>query len=206
MTAQGPADPLAGLTAPSTAGLVNRGAASVSGNSSQSLSPGIYSSITISGNATATLSPGIYIIEGGGLSVSGNANRTGTGVLIFNTGSKYPLAGGTYGAITLSGNGAIKLTGQTTGAYAGIMIDQDPNDTQALNISGNASGMSGLIYAPKAQLILSGNAKLNAALDVGTLQISGNGVENGLASPQGTIAYSPESSTHCLWSERTLGS
>ena len=185
-------DPLAALMGPGTSGLTNYGAGSFSGSGSKTLSPGIYSSITISGNIAATFNPGIYIIEGGGFSVSGNATVTGTGVFIFNTGSKYPSAGGTYGAINLSGNGGIKLTGPSTGVFAGIMIDQDSNDTQALNISGNASGMSGLIYAPKAQVVLSGNAQLNATLDVDLLTISGNGVENGLSSPSGMLAYTPD--------------
>ena len=185
-------DPLAGFGGPSTSGLTNYGAGSVSGNGTHTFNPGVYSSITISGNIAATFNSGIYIIEGGGFSVSGNATVTGAGVFIYNTGTKYPSAGGTYGAINLSGNGAIKLTGLSTGIYAGIMIAQDANDTQALNISGNASGMSGLIYAPKAQVVLSGNAQLNATLDVGTLTISGNGIENGLSSPSGNIAFTPD--------------
>ena len=86
------------------------------GTRSATINPGVYSQITVSGNASLTLVSGIYIIAGGGLSVSGNANVTGTGVMIYNT----KVATGTYGSITLSGNGTIKLTGPTTGAYSGI--------------------------------------------------------------------------------------
>ena len=68
------------------------------------MSPGIYTSIQVSGNARVTLSnsgSGIYIIEGGGLSVSGNASLRGNGVLIFNAGSSYngTTDGGTFGSI-----------------------------------------------------------------------------------------------------------
>ena len=104
------ANPLAALTGPSTAGLTNYGSASYSGNGSYNLKPGIYSQITISGNVAVTLNAGTYIIEGGGFTVSGNASVSGTGVLIFNAGSTYNATtdGGTYGAITLSGNGTLQ--------------------------------------------------------------------------------------------------
>ena len=39
------------------------------------------------GNARLTLNPGIYVIAGGGISVTGNASVTGTGVMIYNAGS-----------------------------------------------------------------------------------------------------------------------
>ena len=60
------ADPLASLPQPSTSGLTNYGSESLSGNSSATIKPGIYSQISVSGNAKLTLSSGIYIIEGGG--------------------------------------------------------------------------------------------------------------------------------------------
>ena len=53
--------------------------------------------------------------------------------------------------------------------------------------------MTGVIYAPAAQLSESGNASLNASIDVDTLSINGNGVANTvtLSSPSGIIAYTP---------------
>ena len=47
-------DPLAYLPLPSVAGLTNNGAISVAGKSSQTLYPGIYTSIQVSGNASVT--------------------------------------------------------------------------------------------------------------------------------------------------------
>ncbi len=181
------------MAEPSTSGLTSYGSESLSGNSSATIKPGIYSQITVSGNGTLTLNSGLYIIEGGGFSVSGNASVTGSGVTIFNAGSKYPSTGGTYGSITLSGNGSYNLTPPTTGTYAGIVIFQPRDNTKALTISGNASGMTGTIYAPAAQLAESGNAQLNAAIVVDTLTISGNGVANTvtLNAPTGTVAYTP---------------
>jgi len=186
-------DPLTSLASPSATGLTNYGSKSVSGNSSATVSTGIYSQISVSGNGTLTMNGGIYIIEGGGFSVSGNASVTGSGVLIFNAGSKYPTTGGTYGSIALSGNGSYSLSPPTTGAYAGIVIFQSRDNTRALTLSGNASGMTGTIYAPAAQLAESGNAQLNAAVVVDTLAVSGNGVANTVAlnAPSGSVAYMP---------------
>ncbi|MGP0067962.1 MAG: Ig-like domain repeat protein [Isosphaeraceae bacterium] len=187
------ADPLALLASPSTSSLTNYGSESLSGNSSATIKPGIYRGITVSGNASLTLSSGTYIIEGGGFSISGNAGVKGSGVLIVNAGSDYPSTGGTYGSITLSGNGSYNLSPPTTGTYAGIVIFQTRDNSKAMTISGNASGMTGTIYAPAAPLSESGNAQLNAAFIVDTMTVSGNGVANivTLDSPSGAVAYSP---------------
>ncbi len=187
------ADPMAGLAEPGTSGLVVRGSEILSGNSSATIPSGIYSQITASGNAKLTLSSGVYLIEGGGFSISGNASVSGSGVMIVNAGGSYPNSGGSYAGITLSGNGSYNLSPMTTGAYAGIVIFQTRDDTKALTISGNASGMTGMIYAPKAALTESGNAALDVSLIVDTLSISGNGVANTvtLDAAAGTSAYSP---------------
>jgi len=186
-------DPLALLAEPSTSGLTNYGSESLSGNSSATIKPGIYSQISVSGNASLTLSSCTYIIEGGGLSVSGNANISGSSVMIVNAGSKYPTTDGTYGSITLSGNGSYNLSPPATGTYAGIVMFQSRDNSKALTVSGNASGMTGTVYAPAAQLAESGNAQLNATIVVDTLTVSGNGIANTLtlAAPSGTVAYTP---------------
>ncbi len=173
-------DPLSSLPLPGVAGLTNYGAVSVAGNSSATLQPGIYNSIQVSGNAKVTLSnsgSGIYIIEGGGLTVSGNASLSGTGVLIFNAGSAYngTTDGGKFGSINLGGNGTISLSGMTSGVYAGVVIFQSHSNTQALSLSGNgAAGITSTLYAPAANVGISGNAQLNGTLIAATLTVSGN--------------------------------
>jgi hypothetical protein len=184
------ADPLANLPTPSTSGLTNYGAANISGGT-KTLQPGIYSQINISGGASVTLNPGVYIIEGGGFIVSGGPSVTGAGIVIYNTGSKYPNPGGTYGAITVSGSSTVKLSAATTGVYAGMVIDQDPHNTQVVTISGSAAAATGILYAPKAQLVLSGSAQLNSILDVDLLTVSGSAVDNGTSPPGGGAAYNP---------------
>ena len=90
------------------------------------LNPGIYTSIQISGQASVTMKAGVYVIKGGGLSVSGQANLTGVGVLIFNAGSGYngTTDGGTFGSISLGGNGTINLSAAGSGPFAGILVFQ----------------------------------------------------------------------------------
>jgi parallel beta-helix repeat protein len=168
-------DPLANLRGPGTSGLTNYGAVNLSGNQKTTINPGIYSSIKVSGNASLTLNPGIYLIEGGGFTVTGNASVSGTGVMIYNTGSNYPNNGSNFGGITLSGNGTFNLSAPTSGAYAGIVLFQPTANTRAISLSGNASsGLTGTIYAPAALLNLSGNATLSGAVVVNQLALSGN--------------------------------
>jgi hypothetical protein len=206
-------DPLANLPVPvaSTLNLASKSSVSVSGNSSQTIGPGVYSQIAASGNASLTLQPGVYIIAGGGFTVSGNANVsvsggsnaiTGTGVMLFNAGSGYNATtgadGGSYGAITLGANGTVKLTAPSTGTYGGILLFQDRANAKPLTFSGNAmQGIFGTIYAPAARLDESGNATVGSttnpiSLIVDTLSLSGNAIANAVgAPPAGAVAYTP---------------
>jgi Bacterial Ig-like domain (group 3)/MBG domain (YGX type)/NHL repeat len=219
------ADPLVSLPLPGAPTLTKYGSESVSGNSVVTIGPGIYSQISVSGNGQLTMTAGTYIVqgggftasgngvvklgagsyilEGGGLSVSGNAAISGTGVTIFNVGSSYNPStgtdGGSFGGVTLSGNGTVSLTPPGSGTYAGILIDQARDNNKALTFSGNAmQGVTGTIYAPAAQLAESGNAQIGSSSNpvsiiVDTLTLSGNGIANTvtLSSPSGTVAYTP---------------
>jgi hypothetical protein len=181
------ADPLAALPLPAIpAGLTKYGSKSVSGSSSAPLQPGIYSQISVSGAASASLAAGTYVIEGGGLTVSGSGTVSiaagtsiileggglavsgaaaikGSGVTVFNFGTAYngTTDGGTFGPITLSGSGSVSLTSATSGTYAGILIFQGRDNTKALTFSGAAmQGITGMMYAPAAQLAESGSAQV----------------------------------------------
>jgi hypothetical protein len=136
------------------------------------LQPGTYSSITIGKNSTADFAPGIYYINGsGGLSVDGtstmcsstNADCTGmpgsanSGVMFFFTGTA---------SVNVTGTPTIQLNGLSSGTYAGMLMYQDPADT---NVGGNpnsgptlggnsSSFFNGILYFPKDQLTFFGNA------------------------------------------------
>ena len=167
---------VASLPLPSTTGMTNYGSFSLGGDSSRTIKPGIYTSISVAGNAKLTMASGIYIIEGGGFSVSGNASVTGSGVLVFNAGRSVPGTGGTYGSITLGGNGACSLSPMMSGPYAGIVFFQPSDNRQAMTVTCNASGVSGTVYAPGAGISERSNGEINGSLIVDTLRISGNGV------------------------------
>ena len=188
------ADPLASLPVPSVTGTSN-GAVTIGGVTTETLQPGIYSSINISASASVTMAPGIYVIKGGGLTVSGAASLTGSGVTIYNAGSNYPSTGGSFGGITLSGSGTMTLSAPTTGTYAGIVIFQSRDNTQTLNFSGaEVSGLNGSVYAPGASLTLSGSASLKDALIVNTMNLSGAAVfsDSGINNSSGAQAYTPD--------------
>ncbi len=189
---------VASLPLPSAMGMSN-GSLILSGNSSRTIGPGIYSQISVSGSAKLMMSSGIYIIEGGGFSVSSSASVTGSGVMIFNGGSKYPNTGGTYGAITLSGNATYNLTPATSGPYAGIVMFQPLDNTKAMIVSANATGITGTIYAPTAQLSETSTAALDTSLIFDTLTISGNGMVGpstaAAAGTSGGLAATPGGTT-----------
>jgi streptogramin lyase len=169
------ADPLAALAAPGSA--TAQGSISLSGNASLTINPGVYSQIKVAGNAKLTLNPGVYVLAGGGLTVTGNGSITGSGVLLYNAGSNFPSAGGTFGGVTLSGTGTFSLTAAGTGPYAGLVLFQARDNTRAIALGGNAvSGIVGTLYAPAALLTVGGNAQLTVSFVVNRLQLSGSGI------------------------------
>jgi hypothetical protein len=169
-------DPLAALPVPSTAGLSNLGSINVAGTTSETINPGIYTQISVSNSGSLTLNPGIYIIAGGGFTVSGAGNLTGTGVVIYNAGSNVLGSGNTFGGLTLGGSGKINLSAPTSGPYAGIVIFQSRDNTRAMSLSGTGllSLNNGVVYAAAALLSISTSAvQQDAAVVVYELSMSG---------------------------------
>ena len=194
----------------------------VSGSTTATISQGIYSQITVSGSAQLTLNAGVYVIAGGGVTVSGSAvlnasgvtfiiegggfNQSssskvnGAGATIFNAGSSYQgpgTTGGSYGPITLTGNGT--LSAPSSGTYTGILIFQPSDNTQTITLSGSAIlGLTGTIDAPGAPLVESGSAQIGSSsnpvsiiVDRMTLSLSAIADGLSLAAPAGTTAYTP---------------
>jgi len=188
-------DPLAGLAVP-PAGPA-RTAVNLGGSSVLTINPGVYSQISVSGNAKLTMNPGIYEIAGGGFSVSGSGSVTGSGVLIYNAGSKYPSAGGTFGAVNLSGAASVQLAPPTMGPYAGIVLFQSRDNTATISMSGSAvAKFTGTFYAPAALVAVTGGAEFEPdALLVNELQFQGSGsmmspnvIVGSSSAPQGPLA------------------
>lgn len=154
-------------------------------NGTVTLHPGIYyGGLQITG--TATLSSGVYIIAGGGFTfATGNTAVTSTGaggVTIYNTQDPNPQASSAasqYGAFSFgTGNATASLVASTSGAYQGIGLFQDRNNTTALDLQGGNSGsysIDGAVYAPNAAATLQGhtNGSFNANFIVKAIQMTG---------------------------------
>jgi hypothetical protein len=143
----------------------------VNGNSNYTLDPGLYCEISASSNTNIFLNPGVYYIEGpGGLSVTGNANIDGDGVVIY--------LDETATGVTMSGNSDIDITSPTSGPYAGLLLYMDPANSNSISITGNGAwNGSGTMYAPGATMDLSGNAgvsNFNSMLIAKTIILGGN--------------------------------
>ena len=155
-------DPLAYVQAPSygACGYTNY---SLNGNTGSSgspyqLNPGVYcGGITIGGNAWLNFRAGTYVLAGGGISFSGNASMTGTGVTFYNT-----TGSGGYKGISLTGNVVMNFSAPTSGALSGILFFQDrsiPAGAAGSAIVGNSgSTIDGALYFPTTTLTYTGNS------------------------------------------------
>jgi hypothetical protein len=167
-------DPLASLPIPSVSGTAT--AVNLS-KGSLTINPGVYTSIKVSGTGTVlTMNPGVYVIKGGGFSVANASSVTGAGVVLYNAGSNYPNAGGSFAAVSLGSSGTINLAAPKTGTYAGLLIFQARDNPLGMSLNaGSAIGLNSIIYAPNALLSVSGSAQLKVSAIVSQLLLSGNG-------------------------------
>ena len=152
------ADPLLYVSAP-TVGSCSYTKAKYSGSSPVSLSPGVYcDGITINGSSTVTFSAGTYVLLGGGLTVTGSATLSGTGVTFYNTqNSSYA-----YGPISFTGSATSNFSAPTTGSLAGILFFQDrsiPVGSDSSTIVGSgSSSWDGALYFPTTALSYTGSS------------------------------------------------
>jgi hypothetical protein len=155
-------NPLANLPTACSLGYSCTGGNDVKITDTETLSPGTYDSISVQGNGNVTFSPGVYVIDGsGGFSCNGTPTITGTGVTFYFTGSA------TYNC---TGNDTVNLTAPSStncpscpSQYDGILMYQDPNDTQGPSIGGNVgSTFGGALYFPASEVTFFGNSSTNA--------------------------------------------
>jgi hypothetical protein len=112
-------------------------------------------------------SSGSYVINGaGGLSVTGNANISGTGVMFYFTGPA---------TINVTGTPTLNLNAPATGQYAGMLMWQDAADTANPSLSANnGSQLNGILYFPSDQLTFAANPNLNVgAVVAGSVSVAG---------------------------------
>lgn len=160
------ADPLAGLAAPTpapTSSPDHHGAVQATGQMNVTLSPGTYQGgISVSGQAAVTLLPGVYILQGGGLTITGQVRVVGDGVTIYNAAQSTSFDG-----INVYGRGSLQISAPKSGAYRGIAIFQSASGATPIEITDNSSvSLTGAFYAPAATVRISGNGQLSMQGDL----------------------------------------
>ncbi len=131
-------------------------------NGTYTIQPGYYTSFSINGGNIVFV-PGTYIFDGGGnLTIPGNSTISGAGVTFYFTNSA---------TIWMRGTPTINLSAPSSGTYQGILMYQDPLDTNVgplpngPTLGGNTgSSFAGILYFPSDQLTFFGN---NVSYSVG---------------------------------------
>jgi Putative Flp pilus-assembly TadE/G-like len=175
--AQPVSDPLASLGGPDTSMLPTVPFVNYTSGTT-TLNPGIYrGGLKILGTATVNLQPGVYVLDGGGISVTGSSSLVGNQVMIYNTSITQP-----SGQVNISINGVVNLTAPVSGNYVGIGLYQDRAISTAVKIAGNGNmKITGMIYAPSAQVQLTGNGAgdiLGGWVLASSLKMAGSGSFN----------------------------
>ncbi|MBV8298955.1 MAG: hypothetical protein JO083_05375 [Candidatus Eremiobacteraeota bacterium] len=159
-------------TYPGCAHLASMGAGLHSGCMPQSqlpnpIPPGEYCQTFSPG--TATLSPGLFVLDQG-MSMSGNATLSGTGVTIYN-----------LGGLTLSGHVSLDLSAPTTGDLAGMVYYQPPSNASSVTINGKSGtdNLVGAVYMPSADLTFNGNVPNMTFLVAASITMNGGGMGAG---------------------------
>lgn len=158
------------ITGVYTGGNLNLGNHWCTGSNPVTLQPGRYNTMNISSDARAILSPGLYYIAaGGGFNVSGAAQVTGNGVMLFVA----------DGPVNIGASGNVTLTAQTSGPYAGMAIFMGRETSSELRVSGaGVTLIRGTVYAANSRVVMEGsgtNKTLNAQMIAWRYYVSGAG-------------------------------
>jgi hypothetical protein len=187
-------DPLASVPIPPDPGLpssVPLGCLAILGpvictfapSTTQTISPGVYNSITAKGDLT--LNAGTYIITGS-FQTSSTARLRGTGVTLYFACPKLSApywqdcntSGQNGGSLSLGGSAGFTLSAPTSGTYQGMLIFYDRNNTSDLSMTGNSNyTTSGTIYCARCATNLTGTSgssgTFSSWLVTGTLSLHG---------------------------------
>ncbi len=178
-------DPLALLPPPDPAAYQAQGAGTAAtpvtwaynSGGDLTLSPGTYyGGFSSNCTCTITLQPGMYVMAGGGFTKSGGVNFVGDEVTIYVTENPTnPTGDGAPKPFNLTGSGVLDLSPPTSGIYEGITLWQDVAITEDFKMTGSNDLISGILYAPGAQLDISGNSQFGTVqLVVNSFELSGN--------------------------------
>ena len=160
-------DPYADVPVPSHSGC-NQNNYSLSGNNSQTFSPGtsgvmvFCNGFSLTGGSSVTFQPGTYVIDGGSFSVAGNSTISGTGVTIVLTGS----SGSGYATASIAGGSTVNITAPTSGPMSGLAFYQDRNAPSSGSDSfsgGTTQNITGAIYFPNQGVTFNGGTQTGSA-------------------------------------------
>ena len=159
-------DPFAQRAAPAFSSGCDYTNFKVNSGNPETLTPGVYcNGITLNAGSVVTFSPGLYVLNGGGLSVSGNAVMHGTGVTFYSTGS----ASYAYKPVAITGGAVGTLSAPTSGPMEAMLFFQDRAiaSKQTNTISGGSTlSLEGALYFPTTPLNFAGNSSGNAAYTI----------------------------------------
>jgi hypothetical protein len=115
------------------------------------LNPGVHcGNITLHGSSRLILNPGEHYFVDAQLTFVGNAQLTGTDVVLIFKGST---------AAEFKGNAYLSLEGRQSGPFSGFVLMTDRSFTNVLSIStDSARKLLGTIYLPNATLAVSGSS------------------------------------------------
>jgi Putative Flp pilus-assembly TadE/G-like len=143
-------------------------------NADTTLQPGVYTSVTVTDNATVTLQPGVYVFRTiTGLTIRRTATVVGNGVTIYLGCSSYPApCSGSGARFRLEDDGRYLATPPTSGAYAGLSIFADRDNTRTMRLrSSQDLNLAGALYGAsmRVQLEDAGSLRVDSLLAVGSL-------------------------------------
>lgn len=137
------------------------------GLGSATIPPGRYcSTLIVNGVSNVTFSPGVYEFDNG-LTLNGSNNVTGNGVTFYNA----------SGQMIVNGT-SVNLTAPATGNTAGVLMYQNPSDSNSFIANGTdgvGTGFAGELYFPSADLTINGDLSSWLLLVGNSVTINGSG-------------------------------
>lgn len=115
-------------------------------------------------------------MAGGGFTKAGGANFFGNEVTIYVTENTTNSTGdGAPKPFSLTGSGVLDLSPPVSDPYQGITLWQDAEITGDFKLTGSNDLISGILYAPGAELDISGDSQFGTVqLIVNRFRLSGN--------------------------------
>jgi hypothetical protein len=139
--------------------------------------------IHVNGGNSVTFSPGLYVIDGGGITIDGNATVSGSGVTFYLTGNNgNGNNAANYSGVTINSTSVVNLSSPCDGAASGIkgmlfFQDRDITNGAPSSINGAAgSTFNGGIYFKTTPLSYAGSSAVNGftLIVADTLTFTGN--------------------------------